>query len=211
MDARSCTTPGRPICPASDPASSRRHSAGARLLRLAKSRGAYVTTARAGNRILGNPGAGYCVRILHPTRTPWKSLGRNDDSLVLSVETASGRAILTGDLEEEGIARLLARLLARPEPLTCDLLMLPHHGAEAANLGRLLDAGSPTVVVASARTGGLSPRTRSAVEERGLPLVLTSAGGRVRAVLGPQGVSVSTFLEPRERSPAPAARFAPDG
>ncbi len=71
----------------------------------------------------------------------------NDQSLVGLLETPSGRVLLTADIERDGIAALLAT----GQDLRADVLVLPHHGAWAAQLPELLDAVGPRIVICSSR------------------------------------------------------------
>ena len=49
----------------------------------------------------------------------------NDSSMVIAIEGAGRRILLTGDIE----AAAIAGLLSRHPPLRADVLELPHHGA----------------------------------------------------------------------------------
>lgn len=68
------------------------------------------------------------VRVLHP-QDGGAGLWKNDNeaSLVLAVESAGRRLLLTGDLEGEPLRRLVA---ADPGP--CDVLIAPHHGSRTS-------------------------------------------------------------------------------
>jgi competence protein ComEC len=78
------------------------------------------------------------IDVLHPP--PRGVLGRdNANSIVLAVEFAGRRLLLTGDLESPGLDDVLAE-----EPYDCDVLLAPHHGSaysEAPQGGRLVPAG----------------------------------------------------------------------
>jgi len=69
------------------------------------------------------------IEVLHPPRRG--VLGSdNANSIVLSIEHAGRRVLLTGDLESPGLDDLLAE-----EPLDCDLILAPHHGSPRSNPG----------------------------------------------------------------------------
>jgi competence protein ComEC len=73
------------------------------------------------------------------------TLTGNDASAILKL-TFAGRSILfTGDVEEEGIRRLLS---LEPE-LRADILIAPHHGSAVPNTLRLLDTVNPNTTIAS--------------------------------------------------------------
>jgi competence protein ComEC len=82
------------------------------------------------------------IRVLH---APWDSLETdNANSVVLEIEYAGRRILLTGDLEKAGLQRLLS-LPKRP----VDVLLSPHHGSPAANPAELADWAQPRHVVIS--------------------------------------------------------------
>ena len=74
------------------------------------------------------------IDVLHP-RADFRSDKDNATSVVLSIEYAGRRILLTGDLESNGLDELLSR-----EPMYVDVLLSPHHGSRAAN-PELLAAG----------------------------------------------------------------------
>lgn len=68
------------------------------------------------------------VRVLHPRDgEPGRWKNDNEASLVLAVESAGRRLLLTGDLEGEPLRRLVAT-----NPGTCDVLIAPHHGSRTS-------------------------------------------------------------------------------
>jgi competence protein ComEC len=84
------------------------------------------------------------IRVLHPP------FGRphsddNANSIVLAIEFAGRRILLTGDLEGHGQATLLSL-----PPLPVDVLLSPHHGSRRANPAQLAGWASPKEVVVSA-------------------------------------------------------------
>lgn len=86
------------------------------------------------------------IRILHPP-DPWEEGNRTSDnahSLVVLVEYAGRRILLTGDLEKEGLKRLL-----KTERVDLDVLQTPHHGSMAANPRALGTWSTPEFAVAS--------------------------------------------------------------
>jgi competence protein ComEC len=84
---------------------------------------------------------GVSFEVLHPP-----SVGpagkENARSLVLHVRYADWAMLLTGDLEEAGLMRVLA--LAPPR---LDVLMAPHHGSDKSNLPELAKWAKPKLVV----------------------------------------------------------------
>ncbi len=68
----------------------------------------------------------------------------NSDSIVLLVEHAGKKILLPGDLESEGMGRLLAR-----EPIDCSLVMAPHHGSMNSDPTEFMQWSTPESVVIS--------------------------------------------------------------
>ena len=100
-----------------------------------------LRTVEAGDRLLLDEDVAF--RILQPSGD--ESLGDdNANSLVVSIEYAGRRLLLTGDLNPDG----LRHLLAGPR-LDCDVLLAPHHGAAASNPRALAIWAQPRWVVVS--------------------------------------------------------------
>src|SRR5262249_36089914 len=139
-----------------------------------------VAKVSAGTVLLEGLAAGepYRVVVLAPRRgLPDRAADNdNDGSIVLAIEASDRRVLLTGDLEEAGIADLLCRPQA---DLRCDALLLPHHGAAATNLDLLLRACAPGLLILSARPGSIA-QERIAAWRRLAPVDATFDGGAVR-------------------------------
>ena len=73
---------------------------------------------------------------------------QNNHSVVMRVDYGSASLLLTGDLEERGIAGLLAKY-AGTGMLDTDVYLVGHHGAANATTTALLRAVSPKVAVIS--------------------------------------------------------------
>ncbi|MFM8804569.1 MAG: ComEC/Rec2 family competence protein, partial [Planctomycetia bacterium] len=106
------------------------------LLRLAAVAGVPVRAAEAGDSFALDP---LCrIRVLHPAAQTSRQQGSppheaappvqdNETSLVLAVESAGRRLLLTGDIEGDALARFVAS-----DPDTCDVLVAPHHGSRTS-------------------------------------------------------------------------------
>ncbi|HLQ46666.1 MAG TPA: hypothetical protein VK137_18120, partial [Planctomycetaceae bacterium] len=79
------------------------------------------------------------------------------NSVVLMIECSGRRILLTGDLERDGLRRLLETTPVRP-----DVLLSPHHGSLGANTTDLARWACPSwLVVSGDRRANLSTlRTR---------------------------------------------------
>lgn len=161
-----------------------------------------VRTAAAGDSIAIDA---QCVaRVLHPLPgLPLDGVSDNEQSLVLAVEAAGRRLLLTGDLEGESLSRFITA-----GPPACDLLVAPHHGSDGVGLGRLIQATRAEAVVVSGQGGhewppligcGLATQHKS-------PLVVRTAGsmkgdrGAVAAVLTKDGLEIAQFIDGRWQS-----------
>lgn len=135
---------GRVVVPAALEASAA--PAVAELLRAVRSAGIPLVAAAAGDEIGLDP---LCrVRVLHPDPHAGAPAADNETSLVLAVETAGRRVLLTGDLEGEALERFVAT-----GPGRCDVLVAPHHGSRASLSVPLLEATAPQWVIVSGAGG----------------------------------------------------------
>ena len=82
-------------------------------------------------------------RVLHPSAND-KLANDNAHSVVLSIEYAGRRILLTGDLERDGLSRLL-----QTESIRADVLLSPHHGSLGANTTDLARWAHPSWLAVS--------------------------------------------------------------
>lgn len=129
-------------------------------------------------------------------RVLWPPVGQmfgepNDGSLTLKIELGRVGFLLTGDLEEEGLAGLLAR---HEGELKADVLLAPHHGSARSMTRALLEAVRPRYVVFSAAgRGGLpSPRALGMVRRFGARAVRTDLDGAVSFTTNGDRLTLST-------------------
>lgn len=91
---------------------------------------------------------GVRFELLHPQPADYqRPLKPNGMSCVLKVSGAQGTALLTGDIERQQEAELLA---AHGDALRSDLLLVPHHGSRTSSTAAFLDAVAPRVAVVQA-------------------------------------------------------------
>lgn len=151
------------------------------------STGSRLIEAVDGDGLLAGPWGRLVV--LGPERAPARRASRNDDGLVLAVETPWGAILLPGDREARGVARLIE---AHPR-LAARALVLPHHGHPGQGVETLVDAVRPDALLAS------TPSSTS----RHLPAGTRSTGreGALVVTLGPAGLAVSApFAESAARA-----------
>jgi competence protein ComEC len=145
---------------------------------------------------------GLSMEVIGPRQVP-TTLGPNaagtavnDASLVLRATTPAGRILLTGDVELEG----QAELLASGEDLTAEVLKVPHHGSRYS-LPRFLERVRPGVAVVSVGAGNTfghpSPIVLNALTALGVAVLRTDNDGDVAVLPGPDGPLMSRRGDPR--------------
>ena len=135
--------------------------------------------------------------VLHPFAGDYRPNAKtNAISCVLRVVDQRGAsALLTGDVEAPGEARLVARAHASPlDPsaaLRSDILVVPHHGSHTSSTDAFLDAVRPAVAVIQvgyrSRYGHPAPDVVARYVAHGIPVVRSDhcggwlwAGGQAR-------------------------------
>jgi competence protein ComEC len=129
--------------------------------------------------------------VLHPPRRG--VIGSdNANSLVLLVEYAGRRVLLTGDLESPGLDDLLAE-----EPLDCDVILAPHHGSQRSDPTGFALWSTPEYVIVSGSLGFGDERQAREVAEsyaaRGAQVLHTATAGCIEVQLSAGGVEVRTM------------------
>ena len=185
----------------------------AELLSAAEARGVSVQATSAGDGFALDP---LCrVRVLHPAagrppaaggelpaggqRPPSAGHPPDDDnaaSLVLSVESAGRRLLLTGDLEGPALAAF-----ARSLPGGCDVLVAPHHGSVTSLPADIARVTTPSLVLVSGRGGRAWPEVRAAYAAasgaRPATVLKTGGDGAVAVTLSAGGISAEQFVAGR--------------
>ena len=116
--------------------------------------------------------------ILHPFASDYRpGTKTNAISCVLRVVDERGvAALLTGDIEAPGEARLVARARADPAAaLRSDVLVVPHHGSRTSSTDAFLDAVGPRVAVIQvgyrSRYGHPAPEVVARYAAHAIPVV----------------------------------------
>ncbi|HEY2411931.1 MAG TPA: ComEC/Rec2 family competence protein [Pirellulaceae bacterium] len=164
-------------------------------------RGVLLREIYAGQRLAA--GDDTKIEVLHPTSKGVYG-SDNANSIVLLIEYARRRVLLTGDLESPGLDDVLAE-----EPLDADVVLAPHHGSPRSNPGRFADWCRPEHVVIS----GSKPLGDEAVIEsvkdsfrlRGAEVYHTAEDGCVRVEIGPKEIAIQT-TRPHVRAASSAAK-----
>ena len=88
---------------------------------------------------------GVDFEFLHPARDQHDANGRrNNHSCVLRVSNAAGAALLTGDIEYDVEAQLVA---SSPEKLGAEVMLVPHHGSKTSSSVAFINSVSPTIAL----------------------------------------------------------------
>jgi competence protein ComEC len=175
------------------------------LLKTVRARGVPVRTITEGDQW---ETAGARLSVWHPPESFSPSSSDNARSIVLDIESSDRHLLLTGDLEREGLTRLLGR-----PAFPLDAILAPHHGGRSANPESLYTWARPDLVVVSQRPPAVGTRDfLDALEVRGIPLLRTWQRGALRLRWEPGRLAAHGFLdaedEPRDtksldRPPAP--------
>lgn len=112
---------------------------------LASSRGIPIRIIQAGDKIKPRKGetAEVSLRVLHPA-PDFHSKFENANSIVIELQTENHRALLTGDIEKDGLERLIQRDVA-----PFDIVIAPHHGSARSSPQEFFDWAQPKHVIIS--------------------------------------------------------------
>jgi competence protein ComEC len=126
--------------------------------------------------------AARCEVLWPPAELPGKWTP-NDRSIVLRIEIAGRRILLTGDAHKHALDGLVAQHESGELDLGCDVLVAPHHGALLPDAtAAFLEATAPVHVIVSARRR--RPRFEALVRETlgaAVPVYTTGVVGAVVA------------------------------
>jgi competence protein ComEC len=151
--------------------------------------GVSIREIHSGDRLASSPEVR--LEVLHPPRRG--IIGSdNANSIVLLVEHAGRRLLLTGDLEPPGMEDLLAE-----EPLDCDVILAPHHGSRRSDpTGFALWSTPERAIISGSRSLGDIPDIESVKDSyraRGCEVFHTAEDGCVRIELSAGGVKAAAF------------------
>ncbi len=112
----------------------------------------------------------------------------NGGSVTLRLTYAGRRLLLTGDLEAESEAALVA---ADPAALRADVLKVGHHGSRTSSTSAFLDAVQPSLAVVPGRLApGRMPPHQSVLarfQRRAIPTWVTGRDGALSLTIGADG------------------------
>jgi competence protein ComEC len=167
------------------------------LLAAARAHGVPIRTAKAGDAFAIDP---LCrVRVLHPSPGAVHEYRPNNEmSLVLSIEAAGRRVLLTGDLEGHAL-----QAFNQSHPGACDVLVAPHHGSRTSLPADIATETRPQLVLVSGRGGRHWPvvQTAYATAAGGAAenVLKTGSEGAISVMLTAADISVDRFMAGRWR------------
>jgi len=142
----------------------------------------------------GAPPSGFAgrVEVLHPP-ADWAVPALNETSLTLRLTWGATSVLLTGDVERDAEASLLA---ATPAALAADVLKVPHHGSRTSSAPAFLDAVRPRMAVISVGAENRyhlpAPEVEARYRARGVCLLRTDRCGAVIVVSDGRRLEVTT-------------------
>jgi competence protein ComEC len=167
---------------------------GAPYVRRGKVGGLLVRELARGD-LMAFPGSpAFCLEVLHPDRS--ESLlplrAENDLSLAFRLVSRRGSVLFLADLEEAG----LARLLASSQSLEAEVLVAPHHGHANRLWPRLLERVRPGTVVVSGKGTEDAVEVATRLEADGRIVFATWRGGAIRSVWHAEEGWVTSYWRP---------------
>jgi competence protein ComEC len=124
------------------------------------------------------------IETLHPS--PWLPYLGNNSSCVISMESAGGGVLLSGDISEVIESRLVREGISPHK-----LMLVPHHGSNTSSSPAFIERLKPAIAIATAslgnRFGFPHPDIRERYESAGVQFWSTGDCGALRLVLQPDG------------------------
>lgn len=145
-----------------------------------------VTPTFRGDRLL--LAADVSLQVMHP---PQQGIPGSDNanSIVLAIEYAGRRILLTGDLESPGLEAVVAE-----EPYDCDVILAPHHGSSRSNPPGFAAWSTPEWVIVSGGHAADQPLVRESYEKAGATVLHTPTVGCVTARIAADGALEVTWF-----------------
>lgn len=187
------------------------HSGGAASILHALEVDRFVSSLPAANPLLALAPAERCAagqgwewdgvrfEMLHPAAGA-QERRTNNLSCVLKVAARGGAMLLTGDIEREAEAALLAR---DPGALRADVLLVPHHGSRTSSGAEFIAAVSPGMAVVPAgyrnRFGHPAADVLDRYADAGVALRRTDLEGAVTVRIREQGLAIESERRRRGR------------
>lgn len=123
--------------------------------------------------------------VLGPSRLIHAGSVQNNASVVLDVRTHGLRLLMTGDIEKEAAAMVLAQLKRLPDAPGVDVLKVPHHGSanQDSELEHYVRAPLAVISVGAHNDyGHPAPRTLDLLRDSGSTVERTDRGGDIAII-----------------------------
>jgi competence protein ComEC len=146
-----------------------------------------------------------CI-VLHPDLTfaTTAGLSDNDRSLVIRCEYEGARILLTGDIEERAMLRLVRDY--GPE-LQADVLMIPHHARHNIGVEDFIGAVQPQAAIVSGRLTDCDPTTAAMLRTSGASLWITGEEGAIIVSVERGQIHVQGYASGRAETFAPRRSY----
>lgn len=131
------------------------------------------------------------IDVLHPTGHAAAG-GDNANSIVLRLEHQGSRILLTGDLEGQGMDRVL-----RGEPSCHDVVLAPHHGSARSSPVRFAAWSRPKYLVISGGEQVINDSVRDPFEKIGATVLNTATDGAVFVTVDGKRLTLKTWADQR--------------
>ncbi len=139
---------------------------------------------------------GVVFEMLHPGKTD-RVLTDNNLSCVLKITGVGGSTLLTGDIETEAEAMLIAR---KGADLAADILQVPHHGSTSSSSAAFLDTVDADIAIVSAgyrnRWGFPKPQVLARYRVRDIEVLETTCNGAITLAVTATGIRVKERFRP---------------
>lgn len=155
--------------------------------------GINIKLIAAGQQIQLDPNVTF--KVLHPA-PDFTGKTDNANSVVLCVQYAGRRILLSGDLEHDGLHRLL-----KEPPVDSDILLSPHHGSTAANSRDLARWATPEWLLVSYRDDSVQDRLAN-VYGPATEVMTTAKYGAIRCRIKANGDLTIEPFKSQNTSPA---------
>ena len=128
---------------------------------------------------------------------PGDHLSNNNDSIVLRLQFGERSILLTGDIEKAAEGSLVAS----QQPLSVDVVKVPHHGSKTSSTEAFVLATKPTLAIVSVGRNSMFGHPHKEVVERwqasGATVLTTGTSGTITVATDGKELRLKKFMEPQ--------------
>lgn len=136
----------------------------------------------------------FTVQVLWPLMA--NSGNENNQSCVIKLEKDQHSILLTGDIEKQAEAQIVAKYLGTTA-LKADILVAPHHGSKTSSTPDFVEAVWPKIVIFTSgnqnRWGFPSPMIVKRYQSINAEVLITGEHGRIKLDIDESRISVSRY------------------